>query len=90
VILSKDADLSQAKQMLQKVKKNYEQGLRQNKKLAAQISALVGDSSRVGFNKLQRMLTSTVEHNSSLDSLIKTELDELKGHLLSGFKGRRK
>jgi ATP-dependent protease ClpP protease subunit len=30
VILSKDADLSQAKQMLQKVKKNYEQGLRQS------------------------------------------------------------
>lgn len=89
VVLSQDVNLSEAKQMLQKVKKNHEQELRQNKKLAAQVDALIGGSSKAGLNKFQRLFVSMVEHDS-LNGLIRSELNELKGQLLSGFKGRRK
>lgn len=121
VILSEDADLSQAKQMLQKIKKSYEQGARQNKELVAQINTLIEDSSKVGLNKTMRFFLSLIEnikmsnnqpssspkvepkHMRFLTSLIEqvkpdnsalrgleSELNELKGILLSGFKGRRK
>lgn len=61
VVLSKEADLSEAKQILQKVKKNHEQELRQNKKLAAQVDALIGGSSKAGSNKIMKFLLSLIE-----------------------------
>lgn len=86
-IIGKEADLSEVKQMLQKVKKNHEPELQKNKKLTAQFDRLTGSSSKSELNKLQQLFLASID--AIIDRYtgsLKVEMNRLKKLLLSNFK----
>jgi ATP-dependent protease ClpP protease subunit len=86
-VIGKEVDLSEAKQMLQKVRKNHEPELQKNKKLAAQFDCLLGNSSKSELNKSQQLFLAGIDVQiDRFTGSFKAEMNSLKKLLLSNFK----